>query len=60
MEATMDPLSFFLIFLLVVPFLLLNITAYRKERRKADEELQALLKEQNTLLQELLTKTKSS
>jgi hypothetical protein len=55
----MDPLSFFLFFFLVVPFVLINVTAYRKERNKADEELQALLKEHNTLLQELLKKTKS-
>ena len=56
----MDPLSFLLFFFLVVPVGLLNITSYRKERKKADEELQALLKENNKLLQELLEKTKSS
>jgi len=39
-----------------VPFVLINITAYRKESRKADEELQALLKENNDLLKELLAK----
>jgi cbb3-type cytochrome oxidase subunit 3 len=48
--------SFFLFFFLVVPFLLMNITAYRKERRKADEELQAILRENHSLLKELLTK----
>ena len=48
--------SFFLFFFLVVPFLLMNITAYRKERRKADEELQAILRENINLLKELLTK----
>lgn len=47
------PLSFILFFFLLVPFVLMNITAYRKERRKADEELQALLKEKNDLLKEL-------
>ena len=56
----MDPLSFILLFFLVVPFLLINITAYRKERKKADEELQALLRENNNLLKELLVETKSS
>lgn len=48
------PISFFLFFFLVVPFVLMNITAYRKERRRADEDLQALLKENNHLLKELL------
>lgn len=43
------PLSFFLFFLLVVLFALMNIMAYRKERKKADEELQALLREQQIL-----------
>ena len=56
----MDPLSFILFFFLVVPFGLMNFIAYRKERRKADEELQALLKENNKLLQELLEKAKLS
>ena len=54
------PLSFFLFFLVVVPFALINFTAYIKDRRKADEELQALLKENNNLLRELIEKTKSS
>lgn len=49
-------ISFFLFFFLVVPFWLMNITAYRKERRKADEELQALLRESNDLLKELVAK----
>jgi cbb3-type cytochrome oxidase subunit 3 len=54
-EATMEgPLSFFLFYFLVVPFLLMNITAYRKERKKADEELHELLRENNNLLKELL------
>lgn len=34
----------------------MNITAYRKEREKADEELQAILRENNALLKELLAK----
>lgn len=50
------PLSFFLFFFLVVPFVLINITAYRKERRAADDEIQALLKENNRLLEKLLAK----
>ena len=54
------PLSFFLFFFLVVPFVLINITAYRKERKKADEELQALLRETNDLLKELIANSKSS
>jgi len=58
-EATMD-LNFIFFFFIVVPFLLMNITAYRKERKKADEELQALLNDQNNLLKELLADTKSS
>ena len=49
--------SFYLFFFLVVPFWLMNITAYRKERRKADEELRMLLQENNVLLKELLAKT---
>jgi len=52
------PISFILFFFLVVPFLLINITAYRKERKKADEDLQALLKDNNNLLREMLTKMK--
>lgn len=51
-------LSFFLFFFLVVPFILMNITAYRKERKQADEDLQVLLKENNNLLKELLVKMK--
>lgn len=51
-------ISFFLFFFLVVPFVLMNVTAYRKERKKADENLQALLKENNELLKELLAKTR--
>ena len=54
------PLSFFLFFFIVVPFILINMTAYIKDRRKADEELQALLKENNNLLKEIIEKTKSS
>ena len=56
----MDPFSFFLFFLVVVPFVLMNFTAYSKYRRKADEELQALLRETNNLLRELIDRTKSS
>ena len=52
------PISFILFFFLVVPFLLINITSYRKERKKADEDLQALLKDNNNLLREMLTKMK--
>ena len=54
------PLSFFLFFLVVVPFMLINTTAYIKDRRKADEVLQGLLKENNSLLRELIEKTKPS
>ena len=54
------PVSFLLFFFLVVPFALMNIMALRKERKKADEELQALLRENNDLLKELIEKTKSS
>ena len=50
------PISFVMFFFLVVPFLLMNITAYRKERKKADEELQMLLRENNDLLKELLAR----
>jgi uncharacterized membrane protein YsdA (DUF1294 family) len=42
------PLSFFLFFFVVVPFVLINFTAYIKDRRKADEEFQRLLRENNT------------
>lgn len=51
-------ISFLMFFFLVVPFWLMNITAYRKERKKADEELQAILRENNDLLKEWLTKIK--
>ena len=54
------PLSFFLFFFIVVPFILINMTAYIKDRRKAEEELQALLRENNNLLKELIEKTRSS
>ena len=54
------PISFFLFFFLVVPFVLMNMTAYRRERQKANEELQALLKENNDLLRDLLVRIKSS
>ena len=47
-------MGWFLFFTIAVPFALMNITAYRKERRKADEELQSLLKENNTLIKEFL------
>jgi preprotein translocase subunit YajC len=50
--------GFFLFFFLVVPFVLMNFTAYRKERKTADEELLVLLKENNDLLKELLAKMK--
>lgn len=50
------PLSFFLFFFLVVPFVLMNISSYRKERKKADEKLQELLRENNQLLKELIAK----
>ena len=53
------PLSFFLFFFVVVPFVLINMTNYIKERRQTDEELQALLKEGNELLRELIARTKS-
>lgn len=51
-----NPASFILFFFLVVPFVLMNMTVYRKERRKADEDLQALLRENNNLLKELFAK----
>lgn len=54
------PLSFFLFFFAFVPFILINATNYIKERRKADEELQELLKENSELLRQILEKTKSS
>jgi preprotein translocase subunit YajC len=50
------PLSFILFFLVLVPFVLMNIAAYRKERKKADEELKELLEENNKLLKEFLDK----
>ena len=50
------PVSLFLFYFLVVPFVLMNMTAYRKERRKADEDLQAILRENNSLMKELLAK----
>jgi hypothetical protein len=52
----MEGLSFFLFFFLVVPFMLMNITGYRKERKQADEELRSLLREYNNLLKEFLAK----
>jgi hypothetical protein len=54
------PLSFFLFFFIVAPFILINMTAYIKDRRKADEELQALLRENNNLLKEIIEKTRST
>ncbi len=51
-------MGWLLFYLVVVPFALMNFTAYRKEHRKANEELQALLKENNDLLKEMLTSTK--
>jgi preprotein translocase subunit YajC len=54
------PLSFLLFFFLVVLFALMNIMAYRRERKKADEELQALLRENNKLLKESFEKTNPS
>jgi cbb3-type cytochrome oxidase subunit 3 len=57
MESTMEgPLSFILFFFVLVPFVLMNISAYRKERKKADEELKELLEENNKLLKEFLDK----
>ena len=53
------PVSFFVFFFLVVPFVLMNMTTYRRERRKADEDLQALWRENNTLLKELMVKKNS-
>jgi preprotein translocase subunit YajC len=53
-------LSFFLFFFLIVPFALMNIMAYRRERKKADEALRALLRENNKLLKEFFEKTNSS
>ena len=47
------PFSFILFFFLVVPFVLINITVYRKERRLADEVMQNLMKENNDLLKSL-------
>ena len=54
------PVSFILFFFPVVPFVHVNITAYRKERKKADEELQVLLRENNNLLKEFLAKKDDS
>ena len=54
------PLSFFLFFFVVVPFVLINMTAYIKERRKADDELQQLLRENNRLLAEVLERSARS
>jgi hypothetical protein len=56
MEGT---ISFLMFFFLVVPFWLMNMTAYHKERKKADEKLQAILRENNDLLKELLSKMKT-
>jgi hypothetical protein len=57
-ETTMEgPLSFFLFFFVFVPFILINATNYIKERRKANEELQQLLRESNDLLRQILEKT---
>lgn len=53
------PLSFFLFFFVVVPFVLINMTNYFKERRQTNEDLQTLLKENNELLRDLIAKTKS-
>jgi len=50
------PLSFFLFFFVVVPFVLINFRAYIKERRKTDEDLQELLRENNELLKQILAK----
>lgn len=50
-------MGWFLFYLVVVPFFLMNLTAYRKERRQADEELRTLLKENNDLLKKVLTST---
>jgi hypothetical protein len=52
----MEGISFFLFFFLVVPFVLMNIASYRKERRNVDEQLISLLKENNNLLWEFLEK----
>jgi hypothetical protein len=54
------PLSFFLFFFVFVPFILINATNYIKERRKADEELQEILRENNNLLKQILERTQSS
>lgn len=54
------PLSFFLFFFVVVPFVLINVTNYIREHRQADEDLRALLRENNELLRELVTKIKST
>jgi len=51
-------ISFFLFFFVVVPLVLINIAAYRKEHKKADEDLKLLLRENNDLLKELLAKMK--
>ena len=52
------PLSFFLFFFVVVPFVLINMSNYIKERRQANENLQVLLKESNDLLKEVIAKSK--
>src|SRR5690349_18333636 len=58
-ELSMEgPLSFFLFFFVVVPFVLINMTNYIKERRQADENVQTLLKENNDLLREFIAKIK--
>jgi hypothetical protein len=56
-ESIMEgPLNFILFFFVLVPFVLMNIAAYRKERKQADEALKELLKENNKLLKKFLDK----